>query len=278
MTLFLNENLNVMNALDITATDGAHFEVSPAFVALRDATGQSVLLAAVQDSVGHLIAPNVVLYDSAFDSGLDAAIRVSYTRRGIEQDLVLYDPSHQIHPEDFGLIAASTTIELWSEMNTSPQAQVIPVMNDGIVADIVIHFDSTKIAEGKAFSTEREDLAIRVLKRFGDIDGRRWLVEQISYAAAQPLFDNAQAALPGQNKQIKQMAGRKAVKTDKELVAQLPARKKASRTASILPKSKDQLLALAQPMRKGFLIDFQLLNATNLTNMRFQSDSTYEIA
>lgn len=280
MKVFLQPNLNVENAVHVVSVDGQHFECSPVFVALRDGQGQSVVVAAVQDAQGRLVAPNVVQYDAALDSGLDAAIRYSYTRQGLEQDLLLFDPLHQLVPEAYGLDSASCFVELWSEFITSPEAQVIPLQNDGQWDDVTINYGSAHIAQGKAFSTQNEELAIRVQKRYGDIDGRRWLVEMVPYASAQPLFENANqgASLPAKKGKIPQTAKRKAVKTDRELVAQVPGRRRAAKSASVNSRPVRSLMASAAVTRPSFVLDFQLFNTTNLTNMRFQSDRTYHIA
>ena len=60
MKVTLNANLNVLDAIDVTFSDGQRFQAAPAFLALRDGAGQSVLIAAVQDCVGRLIAPGVM--------------------------------------------------------------------------------------------------------------------------------------------------------------------------------------------------------------------------
>ena len=280
LKVFLHSNLNLENAVEVLSVDGKVFECSPVFVALRDGTGQSVLVAAVQDAQGRLVAPNVVQYDLALDGGLDAAVRYSYTRRGLEQDLLLFDPASQLVPEDYGLEAASCFVELWSEFVSSPEAQIIPIENNGQVDDVTIQFGSTRIAQGKAFSTDNEELAIRVRKRFGDVEGRRWLVEMVPLASALALFEQSGqgAAAPVKGSKIRQMAKRKVVKGDPALVAQVPPRRRVARSASVTPLPRSSMLASAPANRRSFVLDFQLFNTTNLTNFRFQGDRTHHIA
>ena len=77
--VILSANLNVANAVDVTTVDGQRFELSPIFLAMRDATGNGVLVGEIQDSIGQQIAPNLVLYDQAFQ-GIGAAIQYFVTK------------------------------------------------------------------------------------------------------------------------------------------------------------------------------------------------------
>jgi hypothetical protein len=276
MRLILAANVNTANAIDLVTSDGKRFEISPVLLAMRDGTGQSVLISEIQDSQGQLIAPNVVLYDNAFPG---AAIRISYSREGIEQDCIIFDDT-DLHPEAYGLIAASTTIELWSEFLSPPDSTVFPVFEDGVARDVVVDFGSSRIAAGKAFTTDNQDVSVPVRKAYGDVDNRKFLVEKVEYSKVKPFLDqlNPNGAKVGKNPRVQRMAKREVVKGDRELLAQLSGKAKLKRTASIGKPKDETLMAFDWKSNPGFCIDFQLLNTTNIAGMTFQGDSTYHIA
>ncbi|MBL9168588.1 MAG: hypothetical protein JNN07_12665 [Verrucomicrobiales bacterium] len=276
MRLILAGNVNTANAIDLVTSDGKRFEISPVLLAMRDGTGQSVLISEIQDSQGQLIAPNVVLYENAFPG---AAIRISYSREGIEQDCIIFDDS-DFHPEAYGLIAESTTIELWSEFLSPPDSTVFPVFEDGVAKDVVVDFGSSRIAAGKAFTTDNQDVSVPVRKAYGDVNNRKFLVEKVEYSKVKPFLDqlNPNGANAGKNPAVQRMAKREVVKGDQELLAQLSGKAKLKRTASIGKPKREALMAFDWKRNPGFCIDFQLLNTTNIAGMTFQGDCTYHIA
>lgn len=276
MRVILSANVNAPNAIDAITSDGQRFEISPFILAMRDGTGQSVLIAQIQDSGGRLIAPNTVLYDQAFPG---AAIRVTLTRDGVEQDCVIFDDT-DFHPEDYNLNPNTTTIELWSEFITAPESTVTPVFEGEVATDVVVDFGSSRIAAGKAFAADNQDVSIPVRKAYGVIQNRRFLVEKVDYQKVKPFLDNLNpnGAKVGNSDRAARVAQRKVVKDEKELLAQVTAKPRTRRSASLGKPSSTQLMAFDWKRNPGVVIDFQLFNTTSLTSMTFQGDTTYHIA
>lgn len=93
--IFAN-NLNSPGAIDHLTPQGQRLRSSVLGLAYRDqATGQTVMIAAVQDSTGQLIANNQVLYPNAF-AGVKCDVRYTYTRSSFEQEIILREqpPAH----------------------------------------------------------------------------------------------------------------------------------------------------------------------------------------
>jgi hypothetical protein len=273
----LSADINRANAIDVVTEDGQHFEISPVFLALRDGTGQSVVVSEIQNAQGRLIAPNTVFYDGAFPG---AGIRIILTRSGIEQDCVIFDEKEaQLNPADYGLIPETTTIELWSEFLTAPDSVVVPLFEGDVATDVEIDFGSTKIGAGKAFAADNQDVSVPVRKAFGMIDNRRFLVEKIEYPKAKPFLDNLDQAAAGKPRNnIPQIAKRKPVKSDQELVAQLTQKPRGKRTASTGKPKTSELMAMDWKARPAFVIDFMLGTTGSIANFTFKADSTYYIS
>jgi hypothetical protein len=73
-------NLNTAGSIDMQTPDGKRLRSSILGLAYHDsATGNSVLIAQIQDSAGELIASNQVLYPDAFE-GVSADVRYTYRK------------------------------------------------------------------------------------------------------------------------------------------------------------------------------------------------------
>jgi len=80
--IFAN-NLNSAGAIDMQTPDGKRLRSSILGLAYNDdSTGQSVLIAQIQNSQGELISSNQVLYPDAF-KGVNADVRYTATRRAV---------------------------------------------------------------------------------------------------------------------------------------------------------------------------------------------------
>ncbi len=108
----VSANINQEGAIVMETPDGKVFRSTPLFLAFRDtATGESVVLGTIQDSIGEQIAPDQIFYPAALD-GVACGIRYTIKRAGIEQELVIQEP---LKPEDWGLNNAPTVrLELWT--------------------------------------------------------------------------------------------------------------------------------------------------------------------
>jgi hypothetical protein len=88
--VIFSPNLNTEGAIDLLAPDGKRFRSHVLGLAYTDsATGNSQLIAEVKDSIGELVAPNIVLYRDAFDGPFVADVRYTFSRHGFEQDLII---------------------------------------------------------------------------------------------------------------------------------------------------------------------------------------------
>ena len=114
-------------------------------------TGNSILIAEVQDSRGELISSNQVLYPNAFH-GLNADVRYTYRKGCFEQDVILraQPPS----PELYGLNLESVELEVITEFINPPKETVRVsdrTKQPAGEADEDIAWGQMHIGHGKAF-------------------------------------------------------------------------------------------------------------------------------
>ena len=110
--IFAN-NLNSAGAIDQQTADGKRLRSNIIGLAYSDySTGQSVLIAQIQNSQGELIAANQVLYPNAFE-GVKADVRYCYKKGSFEQDIILREQPPT--PESLGLNSQTTEIEVLTE-------------------------------------------------------------------------------------------------------------------------------------------------------------------
>src|SRR6266478_2393655 len=86
-SLILAPDIASGGAIDLLNPDGIRLVSNPMGLSFADsATGKNVLIAQVTNCLGELASENSVVYGRAFDA-VRAAIRLSYTRSGVEQDV-----------------------------------------------------------------------------------------------------------------------------------------------------------------------------------------------
>ncbi len=278
-------NLNVERAVQLTLPDGQKFESTPAILVLRDEkTGASALVAQIQTTFGELVAPNIIEFPNAFDR-VKASVRFTYRRSSYEQDIILED-SEGLHAESFHMDPDHARLELWSEVYAAPEVvmagtNVVPKVVEGDV-----DFGSMHIATGRAFSTDQEDEAISVLKTYGVLDGRRWLIEAVPAHSLRRLLDR----LPYQGKrsdgtQARTVRGSAGPRS--ELMAQL--RPRPSRLASLekvaegaariakrdLPNLKPADGTLVAEAKPQVVLDYIIQSTT--TNLTLVANETYYV-
>jgi len=104
--------LSPPSAVTLIMLDGTWLPSTPAALVYHDPlNGTSVTIAAVQDSPVEVLPPNQVIYRNAF-ANLTADIRYTYTRAGLEQDVILR--SNLPSPARYGLNPATTRLEVWT--------------------------------------------------------------------------------------------------------------------------------------------------------------------
>src|SRR5437667_3307818 len=114
--VILAPNINSGGSVDLLMPDGNERLLSnPMGLSFYDAaTGTKVLIAEVKDCVGQFIPPNVILYDDAF-TDIKGAIRYTYTKGGLEQDVLIYNGLNS--PADYGMNQATSILAMYSEFH-----------------------------------------------------------------------------------------------------------------------------------------------------------------
>jgi hypothetical protein len=257
--IFAN-NLNSAGSVDLQTPDGKRLRSNILGLAYYDSTsGQSVLIAQLQDSTGELIAANQVLYPNAF-SGVKADVRYTYKQGSFEQDVILREQPPT--PESLGLSSQSTEIEVITEFIDPPPETITAsaVQPDG-ETDQDISWGAARIGHGQAFDLgEPQNPAghVSVIRQYVTTQGRKLLLEKVPLPAIQTAIQE----LPLQSS---------LQKPSPVLLARqpiLPAR------PLIQAAAKPMKLALAAPAGRGFVLDYMVLNGSP-NNFTFQAGTTY---
>jgi hypothetical protein len=245
--------------VDLRAADGQRLASRPMFLSFGESDGRSALLARVTNSAGQLTAQNVILYPAAFDT-LRASLRYTYTRAGIEQDVILYQrlPS----PSDYGFDPDSTSLEMWTEFPDGPTPTITAVSRTG---DQILSFGQTRIARGAAYLVNSQASDSIGLKRaWATVDGRHFLIESVPYNSIKPLSDQLQASAGSRNRS--RTAGHAFPDRGKLVAGAVRPKARATEIARIKPGVVSKELAL--------LLDYQTIT-TSQSNFTFFGDSTY---
>jgi hypothetical protein len=185
-------NLNTRGAIDLEMPDGRRLQSHILGLAYTDAaTGSSVLIAEIKDCAGEILPLNQVIYRDAF-TDLKADVRYTYTRAGLEQDIILRQ--QPASPGEFGLNPATTRIEVFTELLDPPAPAVTRVRRatGGLPSqlpdtDDEVSFGAGRLGAGRAFDLgvappqAKLTSPIRVNKEWTRIDGRQFLIEKVSY-------------------------------------------------------------------------------------------------
>ncbi len=251
----LDGDINSAGSVDLLMPDGQRLISNPMGLSFFDySSGKNILLAEVTHCMGELVAPNVVVYASAFDT-LKAALRYTYTKDGFEQDVILYENPGS--PADYGLNPDTTLLEMYSEFFNPPA----PTVQSSSDKDQTLNFGQMQMIRGQAYFLNDALGAVDVDKTWANIDGRTLLVESIPYPAVRSKLEKM-ALAQGQ-------VSNRFAQDRKGLVAGLRPRERAIRVASIKPGKTRA--------NGGFLIDFVTKNS-NLTNFTWLGDTTYFIS
>jgi hypothetical protein len=190
-------NINTVSAIGITGPDGVTLRAQVVGLAYTDlSTGESVLLATVQNSIGELLPPNQVVYPDAF-AGLRADLRYTYSKEGFEQDVILREGPPA--PSTFGLGEESTVLEVCTEFDApEPQRRAAP--SNGL-PDETLSFGRLHIARGVAFALDNPEprrTGTPVGKTWLPVQGRQYLIESVPLRAVEKELKKLplRAALP----------------------------------------------------------------------------------
>ena len=270
--------LNVGNAIQMRLPEGPLLVSHVQGLAYYDAaTGQSVLFAEVKDSDAWLYPPNQILYPDAF-SNVEADVRYTYTKAGLEQDIILREAPPA--PEKYGLNSATTRLEVWTEFVQPPEPKSqAKTLNEATVtkgADLLVdetlEFGSMRLGTGKTFFVGEEDESLALVAKQWVSDGdRRFLVEAVQVpAVAESLQDLPPAKGGG-------ASVRPSAHNRLQVMHSLPvkaARKDRGQQAKKMTTEK--LVALNR--RPGLVLDYSAITTNSLSNYTFRSDTTYYVS
>lgn len=120
--VFFAANVNVPGAVEMTTPDGKRLRSHILGLSYFDtASGKSVLIAAMKDSIGQLLpSGSEVLYpDACTDFRVD--VRFRYSLAGLEQDIVLRERPPA--PAVYGFDPATTVLQVLTEFMEAPTPQ-----------------------------------------------------------------------------------------------------------------------------------------------------------
>ncbi|MBI3867781.1 MAG: hypothetical protein HY299_04545 [Verrucomicrobia bacterium] len=266
----LSHNINQEGAIVMETPDGKVFRSTPLILAFRDtATGESVMIAQIQDSVGEQIANDQIFYPNAME-GVACGLRYTVRKDGGEQELLIQEP---LRPQDFGLEnKPSVRLELWTAFYESPALERSVVTEAGEMGDLFLDFGSIQIGQGKTFAIETQAPEAPVAKRFGTVPGdpRLFLVEMIAQKNLEPLMNALEQAQAGKAlEKIKRLAGKK-LKSDEELVAAMKAPRRDRKKESAMMRRTSRSLG------SGVILDYTAVSGSK-SSFVFTSGGTFSI-
>jgi RHS repeat-associated protein len=289
----LAANINSERVVELIAPDGKRFVSRFAGLSYFDAaSGQNILLARVQDSIGVIHPPNQVIYPAALaGDGFTADVRYTWRKGSFEQDVILREPPPS--PEAFQMNPATTRLQAWTMFVEAPEPEVYArilrketdaaarqVMVEPDFADQELKFGALAISLGQAFSLgqDKDVQSIPVGKEWGSTEaGETFLIESLEYPAAKSRLD--------------ELSEKKAASIIKEGVSNLAARRLSrSQLMAALAKpivsqaageGQMQVAQTDSPARPGFVIDYITVYSGyphSYNNHVFQSGQTYYLS
>jgi hypothetical protein len=269
--VFFANDLTTPGAVDMRTPDGKRMRSNIIGLSYFDtATSNSVLIAEVQDCQGQIVAPNEVIYSNAF-TDLSASVRYTYTKAGLEQDIILEEQPPA--PEEYGLSSETTVIQVLTEFLSPPQPTIRTVTVPGSsglrAADENLAFGVMKMGQGRAFFLGQSPIASGILttKQWLKLDGRDVLVEQVPVSSLsqqlEALPENEGASLKPATNSVRHIVSTKRL---------LPATRAAAKSAPTAMRTASLKLPA-----NGFVLDYITI-ATSQTNYVFQGDTTYNIS
>ena len=262
-------NLASVGSIDVQLPDGMRVRSHPLCLSYYDTVSQqSVIIATIQDCQGQIIAPNQVIYENAF-SGVDCAIRYTYTRRSWEQDVIV-NPDSLPLPEEFGLSSQSVVLQVLTEfldMPTPAKVTKSATISGVTVQEESLDWGSVRFGCGKAFFQGNSDkAAINVNKRWVETQGRHILIEELPVSVLlQNLQNKPQAA--------EEASLHKQLRNSYDFFNKLPV---LENNNLVLVQQPPMQVASQYKSTGGFLIDYIAISADQ-TNFVFAADTTYLI-
>ena len=251
-------------AIRLTTPDGKMLRSRPLCISYFDrASGQSVLIAEIKDSVGEIITnENKVIYRDCFT---DFKCDLVYENKlaGFEQNLLFRE--RPPGPSEFGLSEQFTELQLLTEFFDPPAPSSIAMPRADGAIDTRLDFGAMKMTKGKAFSIGDQQSTnlfhASVTKTWQKFENRDFLIESVKYNSIKThlLLLAVPVALNGVGGHVKHVAANKRF-LPKQVVA--VSAKRRMRVASVVGADN------------AFVLDYTLLTG-NQTNYVFKSDTTY---
>jgi hypothetical protein len=273
-------NLNSSGAIEVTTPDGKTIRSHVLGLAYDDPqTGKMILFSEVKDRIGKVVPPNQVIYEDAFTGGVKADVRLTYTKAGLEQDVILRKQIAVI-PEDYGLSSASTRLQVLTEFLDAPAAKkAVAVDGNDVVGDEEIRFGAMRMVKGRAFALDdaskstskapgkpHQSRSVPVVKKMFNLDGRNILVEEVPLPSIKAELNK----LPAGEQSSNGSSGRRIHQTTATGL-KLPAVK----TARL--HSKPMETASLTSENPGFVLDYFEIN-TDTNEVVLQADGTYFVS
>jgi thrombospondin type 3 repeat protein len=282
-------NINTQGAITLTTVSNRVFRSHPVGLYYFSAeTGQSALIARVKDSTAELHPPNQLVWPDCLEGeGVRADYRVTYTKAGLEADLIL----HQLPaPEAFGLNPAAARLEWFTEWldlpvirkrervlkrETDPARRATMAEPDlveeildcgdllfptgrGFALDGGTESRPSDVAATISLGSSREADGLVVAKRLLEIDQRTVLVEALDWRDLEPKL----AALAVKT-------GVRRARNDAVRGRRLPG----TRVAQAMLPPKTVQIARAAYVPRGFVLDYVAVGSSG--DFTFASGVTY---
>lgn len=260
-------NLNSSNAVTVLTPDGLWLSSRILGLAYFDeSSGQAVLIAPLQDSIGELVGPGHAVYFNAF-ADLEADVEYVNTKSGFEQNIVLraQPPLATL----WKLNPATTRLQVWTEFFGAPTPEKTTVSSARGVLDEKLRFGSMIIGRGKAFlvgGVSEPPEPIIVGKRWLSLEnGRTFLVEEVRLDSADEHFQ----ALP-ESKRTAQVEPTRMGRGATLLAAMEPV---VSKVKVPPAKSGNWRMAKLDRREPGLVIDYTIVSGAS--DFVFKADTTY---
>jgi len=160
--VILAADINSGGSVDLLMPDGQRLLSNPMGLSFFDSSsGKNVLIAEITNCVGQLVAPNVVLYQNAFDT-IKASLRYTYMKSGFSQDVLIHENPGS--PADYGLNPDTTVLEMYSEFYNPPT----PTIESGLGGDQILNLSQMQVGHGVAYVMNSTLEPVNVSKTWTD--------------------------------------------------------------------------------------------------------------
>ncbi|HTI70004.1 MAG TPA: hypothetical protein VMF06_08560 [Candidatus Limnocylindria bacterium] len=286
--VFLKGNLNQKGAVSLRTPDGIHLKSTPVALGLYDAaSGQSLLLAKLQDCSGMLVSSNKIIFPDAFvHEGIRADVVYTTSLASFDQDVVLRTP---IVPEDYGFPSNTTRIQIFTEFYGEPTPEKIrrPLriqnseeirrqLKEPDLVDEVLGFGQFALYTGNASyiagQANDSEKAVPVAKEFIRVEGgRSFLIESVEY----PAVSDKLARLPRDKAGAGGTERRSPTSNIKSLLAALPPPNGTPmKILAAMDRSQRRVDGLG--LSPGLIIDYSgTIGGTISSSTSLQGDTTY---